>query len=73
VAIALKDGRELQTKVLHSKGTQENPATPKELQDKFTLLAEQTLPKPRVHKILQTIINLESVADVRQLGDLLLV
>ena len=73
LTVQLRDGAELHAAVSHSKGMLENPMTGDEIIDKFRFLAGKVLAPSRCEEIVNTIIRLENVDDIRRLGELALV
>lgn len=72
VTIQLKDGRTLSRRLDFPKGSTEVPLTNEELVGKFTACARRVLPEPAVGELGKLLQSLESVADARVLGDLLM-
>ncbi|MBI2859246.1 MAG: hypothetical protein HYX90_09225 [Chloroflexi bacterium] len=60
----LKDGKDYREKLDWLKGTPENPATRRELQDKFRNLATLVLPDGRVEEIIKLVDGLDNLSDV---------
>ncbi len=69
--VVLTDGTSLRERVLHAKGSEENPVGETELEEKFRLLASKAIKESQVEKLYQTVRRLESVEDVRNLSKLL--
>ncbi|MCF6094023.1 MmgE/PrpD family protein [Microaerobacter geothermalis] len=67
VSIRLKDGTILQKETFYPKGDPENPATEKELIDKFSQLASKGLTSNKVNQLAEMLMNLEEVKDVSRL------
>jgi 2-methylcitrate dehydratase PrpD len=73
LTIRLLDGAERHAAVSHSKGMLENPMTGDEIIDKFRFVAGKVLAPRTCEEIVDTIIRLENVDDIRRLGELALV
>jgi 2-methylcitrate dehydratase PrpD len=71
VEIQLKDGRELRHHTRSVRGTEENPMTRVEVEEKSLPLMAPTLGVRRSRQVCDTVWNLESVADMRDLRPLL--
>jgi len=71
VIVTTKDGKQYSAQVDYPKGDQENPVSEAELLDKFNLLASATISKDRIDKIIDTVLSLEKVDDIRPLTGLL--
>ena len=69
--IVLTDGTFLREKVLHAKGSEENPVGETELEEKFRLLASKAIEESQVENLYQTVRRLESVEDMKNLSKLL--
>lgn len=69
--VVLTDGTSLREKVLHSKGSEENPVSETELEEKFRLLASKAIKESQIERLYNTVHRLETVADVRILSTLL--
>jgi 2-methylcitrate dehydratase PrpD len=65
------DGRELDVRVDHGRGTPANPATRDELVAKFRRAAGTRLPEATVERLLELLLNLEQVQDTREITALL--
>jgi 2-methylcitrate dehydratase PrpD len=65
------DGRQFTSQVDYPKGDPENPVTDGELIDKFEFLASDTISIPRIRRIVDTVMNLETVKDINELTGLL--
>jgi 2-methylcitrate dehydratase PrpD len=70
VTMVLKDGRELQARVEYPRGDPENKPTNEEIYDKFRELAGTTMPNEKVERLLEALINLETVKDLRSVTPL---
>jgi 2-methylcitrate dehydratase PrpD len=67
VTIKLKDGRELAARVDYPKGDPENRPTLEELQNKFRDLAGITLPKEKVERLLDALMEIEKIENIGSL------
>ncbi len=66
VVITLKDGSEYSAQVDYPKGDPREPMTDKELQDKFTALADGVLIPARQEEVIDRIHNFEQETDLRE-------
>jgi 2-methylcitrate dehydratase PrpD len=73
VSIKLKNGTVYSKRVDYARGTVSNPMTGPELTDKFRSLAGTVLPERDVETIIQTIMTLDELKDIRRLSSLLAV
>ncbi|MDP2954684.1 MAG: MmgE/PrpD family protein, partial [Chloroflexota bacterium] len=74
VEIKTRDGRSLERRVDHAKGSPQNPMTPEELREKFwgcVAEAARPLARARVEKAASLLEHLETVRDVREIAPLL--
>ena len=71
VTIRLKNGQTLTREAQHAKGGPEYPMTEQELRDKFTECALEAMDAGSAAKALDYIRDLESLADIRPLCDLI--
>lgn len=71
VRVNLADGRSLERHIEHANGAPKNPMTDAQVEEKFRVLAERTLPKKRVDQLVDTLWNLERIADMSNLTPLL--
>jgi 2-methylcitrate dehydratase PrpD len=71
VTITMKDGRKLTKLVEKVRGSPGNPMTRSELLDKYHGCASRVLSGERVERSIAALENLEKVATVRELMDLL--
>jgi 2-methylcitrate dehydratase PrpD len=71
LSIELQDGRSYSEKVLHAKGSDKHPMTREEVLHKFRLLASRVLPRSRLEKLEDTLLNLEKLDDARKIAKLL--
>ena len=67
VTITLKNGRQLEARVLDPKGEGENPMTDGDLQRKFTVNCEPVIGKSRAAGLLETVWSFERVAQLSEL------
>jgi 2-methylcitrate dehydratase PrpD len=68
--IRTRDGRSLETTIPDARGFPGNPLTPGELEQKFIGLATVVLPESRAARLMETILTLEQLEDVRELTEL---
>jgi 2-methylcitrate dehydratase PrpD len=66
----LNDGRTFSAHVDFPKGDPENPATKEEILEKFHLLTEKFLDHERREKIIVAVEQLETMANIGELADL---
>jgi 2-methylcitrate dehydratase PrpD len=71
VTVELGNKRRHSKLVIHFKGTLLNPMTAAEVEDKARKLTRGILSERRLERLVESVQNLEKVADVSQLGDLL--
>jgi 2-methylcitrate dehydratase PrpD len=71
IEIYTKDGKVYKGEMYYAKGSAKNPFTDEEINDKFRGLTVPVIGTERTEKIIAMIENLESVADVNELGLLL--
>jgi len=71
VTVRLKNGRALTASANGARGYPERPASDEELATKFTSCATQTLTASHAAHVLDVLRDIESIADVRMLTDLL--
>ena len=71
VTIKLKGGTTYTEQVNSARGTIGNPMTKRDLEDKFRGLASTVIPDGQVEKIIQTVEDLEGLANIRELVPLL--
>jgi aconitate decarboxylase len=69
--VQLRDGKSYGETVLHAKGSDKHPMTREEVLQKFRLLVSRVLPRPRVEKLEDALLNLEKLDDARKIGKLL--
>ena len=69
VEVGTTGGRHFSDRVVHAKGTPENPLTWDEVVEKFRALTESVIAGPAAGEIVNVVRKIESLADVRQLGD----
>jgi 2-methylcitrate dehydratase PrpD len=69
--VRLHDGKSYSEKVLHAKGSDQQPVTREEVLQKFRLLASRVLARSRVEKLEDILLNLEKLNDARQIAKLL--
>ncbi len=67
VEIKTKDGRRFQDESVYPKGHPENPMTDEEIKGKFRRLALNTLGRPQIDRIIETVFRLDKLKSV---GDL---
>ncbi|MBP1733575.1 MAG: 2-methylcitrate dehydratase PrpD [Deltaproteobacteria bacterium] len=66
----LNDGRTFTAHVDYPKGDPENPATKEEIMGKFHILTEKFFDRERRERIIDAVGRLESMANIRELADL---
>jgi 2-methylcitrate dehydratase PrpD len=71
VSVELKDGGRFSYTARIAKGHPENPMTEEEVLNKFRSNAKQALPPQKAEAVISKMRNLESVANVKELVDLL--
>ena len=72
IDIELSDGRRISDRVDAAKGSPANPMTPEEIMDKFRNCAEHVKwPQDRTERLIDSIMKLEAVPDVRPVTELL--
>ena len=70
VSLETTDGQQYSAKVFHPRGSQENPLSRQELEDKFLGLAGMVLSRNRAQELLQAVRNLEQMKDINELAEL---
>jgi 2-methylcitrate dehydratase PrpD len=71
LTVKLKNGISYQEKVYDAGGTPANPASAKELQDKFRDLSSVVFPADRSNKIIEVVYDLENIKEISTLACLL--
>jgi 2-methylcitrate dehydratase PrpD len=71
VTATLKDGRVFESHVDYPKGDPENPATLKEIIEKFHSLTEKVMDEEKRHRIIAEVERLEDMDNITSLADLL--
>jgi 2-methylcitrate dehydratase len=71
VTISTVDGREFSKQLDYPKGDPRNPLTDREVEEKFTALADGVLSRPRQKRVREAIWNLEKLASITELMKLL--
>ena len=69
--VVLTDGTSIREKVLHAKGSEENPVGETELEEKFRLLASKAIKESQIERLYDTVHRLEKVEDMKILSTLL--
>ena len=69
VEVKTADGRRFSGRVVHAKGTPENPLTWDEVVEKFHALTESVLAKAVAEEIVNAVREIESLSNIGQLGD----
>jgi 2-methylcitrate dehydratase PrpD len=69
--ITLADGKIVEGSIPHHKGTPKNPLSSEEIQKKFMDLTDGILPSLTLHRIIETVENLERASDISGLVDLM--
>ncbi|HXG50668.1 MAG TPA: MmgE/PrpD family protein [candidate division Zixibacteria bacterium] len=68
--VRLADGKTFSERVLHAWGSEKRPMTRDEVLRKFRLLASRALPRSRVEKVEETLLDLEKLDDARKIARL---
>jgi 2-methylcitrate dehydratase PrpD len=68
MSIELADGRVLRKRIEHAIGSLEKPMSDKDLERKFTDLAEGILPAQQTAKIIETCWKIEGLADAGEIA-----
>jgi 2-methylcitrate dehydratase PrpD len=68
LTIVLKDGRQLHRYIEHAIGSVEVPMTDKQLETKFSDLAEGILPAPTIRRVMDACWNVESLPSVAEIA-----
>ena len=71
ITVTTREGRRLENRVDYPKGWPQNPLTDEEWLDKYMYMATQTATEQQARRIADLTLNLNSVSDVRQLGEAL--
>jgi 2-methylcitrate dehydratase PrpD len=71
VELTMKDGRELRHHTTDVRGTNENPMTRREVDEKAYALMAPVLGEDRARRLCDTVWALEAVTDIRELRPLL--
>jgi 2-methylcitrate dehydratase PrpD len=71
VVVTLNDGRELRHRERINRGARDHPVTASEIREKFMNNVQRVMPKARAEAIAGTILELECVADVKDLAQAL--
>jgi 2-methylcitrate dehydratase PrpD len=69
--VQTRNGKSYGAKVLHAKGSDKHSMTRAEVTEKFRVLASRVLSPFRIEELYETIRHLDSLADARRLGELL--
>lgn len=67
VIVKTKDGKEYKASVDYPKGDPENPVSYDEVEDKFRLLAGQTIGQAKINRVLDYVANLEKLDNLKDL------
>ena len=70
VVVTMRDGRRYEEIEEHNRGSPANPMTPEQIVDKFRENAERALPADRARQIVDAVLRLEHMANLRELVDL---
>ena len=73
IEVIMKDGRRLKEIVAYSKGLPENPMSAAEVEEKFHSLVDPILPASRADEIVKAVRDIESVKNINDLMQLLVV
>jgi 2-methylcitrate dehydratase PrpD len=68
MTIVLKDGRQLHRYIEHALGSVEVPMTDKQLESKFTDLADGILPAPAIRRVMDACWNVESLPNAAEIA-----
>jgi 2-methylcitrate dehydratase PrpD len=68
MTVVLKDGRQLHRYIEHAVGSVEVPMTDKQLEGKFTDLADGILPAPAIRRAMDACWNVEGLSDVAEIA-----
>jgi 2-methylcitrate dehydratase PrpD len=68
MTIVLKDGRQLHRYIEHALGSVEVPMTDKQLEAKFTDLADGILPAPTIRRVMDACWNIESLPNAAEIA-----
>jgi 2-methylcitrate dehydratase PrpD len=68
MTIVLKDGRQLHRYIEHALGSVEVPMTDKQLEAKFTDLADGILPAPAIRRVMDACWNVESLPNAAEIA-----
>jgi 2-methylcitrate dehydratase PrpD len=68
MTIALKDGRQLHKYIAHAVGSVEVPMTDRQLEAKFTDLADGIIPAPAIRQVMDACWNVESLANAADIA-----
>jgi 2-methylcitrate dehydratase PrpD len=68
ITIVLKDGRQLHRYIEHALGSVEVPMTDKQLEAKFTDLADGILPAPAIRRVMDACWNVESLPNAAEIA-----
>jgi 2-methylcitrate dehydratase PrpD len=68
MTVVLKDGRQLHRYIEHAVGSVEVPMTDKQLEVKFTDLADSILPAPAIRRVMDACWNVEGLSDVAEIA-----
>jgi 2-methylcitrate dehydratase PrpD len=68
MTVVLKDGRQLHRYIEHAVGSVEVPMTDKQLEVKFTDLADGILPAPAIRRAMDACWNVEGLSDVAEIA-----
>jgi 2-methylcitrate dehydratase PrpD len=68
MTVVLKDGRQLHRYIEHAVGSVEVPMTDKQLEVKFTDLADGILPAPAIRRVMDACWNVEGLSDAAEIA-----
>lgn len=71
VRLRLKDGRSFEVEREDARGDPARPVTDQEIETKFVQMAGQVVPDDRIHQIIKTVAQLETLSSIRELTTLL--
>jgi 2-methylcitrate dehydratase PrpD len=70
VEVKTTAGKTFSKRVIHPKGSLQNPLSQQEMEEKFFSLATMAISREHAQRILDTVLHLEDLGNLRELGDL---
>ena len=64
-------GKIFTKRVIHHKGSPQNPMSQREMEEKFFSLSTKVISRHQAQRILDAVLNLENLQNLRELGDLI--